>query len=168
MPKIVENLQERLMLAARQKIESDGYAALTIRSVARACNVGVGTVYNYFPSKDALIASYLLSDWNECIAVINEANAHTDSAQTVLLCIFEQLTSFTRRHAAVFEDEAAAASFSASFGKYHAMLRTQLAAPIRRFFENDFAAEFAAESLLVWTMDGHSFPEIFSVLGKLL
>ena len=55
MPKIIENLREKLVLEARHQVEELGYGALTIRSVAAACGVGVGTVYNYFPSKEAFI-----------------------------------------------------------------------------------------------------------------
>ena len=41
MPKIIENLRQRLMDEAFEEIKRDGYAAMTIRSVAKA--VGVGT-----------------------------------------------------------------------------------------------------------------------------
>jgi len=63
MPKIIENLQQKLIEEARKQAEAGGYAAVTIRSVAKACGVGVGTVYNYFPSKDALLAAYMLEGW---------------------------------------------------------------------------------------------------------
>ena len=55
MPKIIENLPERLAEEARRQIEESGFSAMTIRSVAAGCGVGVGTVYNYFPSKEAFI-----------------------------------------------------------------------------------------------------------------
>ena len=60
MPKIIENLESRLVEEARRQAWEGGYSAVTIRSVAAACGVGVGTVYNYFESKDALLAAFLL------------------------------------------------------------------------------------------------------------
>ena len=60
MPKIIENLKERLLTEAKVQIDRDGYESVTIRSIAKGCGVGVGTVYNYFPSKEALIANLLL------------------------------------------------------------------------------------------------------------
>ena len=60
MPKIIENLQARLAVEAKKQVEESGYAAMTIRSVAKACGVGVGTVYNYYSSKDEILASYML------------------------------------------------------------------------------------------------------------
>ena len=70
MPRIIENLKDRLIAETQKQIEENGYGALTIRSVAKACGVGIGTVYNYFQSKEELIAKHLLDDWKQCIAAI--------------------------------------------------------------------------------------------------
>ena len=67
MPKIIENLREKLLFEARRQIEEHGYAETTIRSIAKACGVGTGTVYNYFSSKDMLIASFMVEDWQNCL-----------------------------------------------------------------------------------------------------
>ena len=167
MPKIIENLESKLITEAKRQIEESGYGAVTIRSVARACGVGVGTVYNYFPSKEALIATHLLEDWKGCVAAIQTVSACCESPRPVALCIYDQLNAFSRRHGAIFRDEAAAASFTGSFSQYHGLLRSQLAQPLRRFCGSDFAAEFIAESLLTWTMSGKSFDEIYEMLIKL-
>ena len=168
MPKIIENLKDRLILEAHRQIEQNGYASVTIRSIAGGCGVGIGTVYNYFPSKEALIATHLLEDWMECIRTIEAVSADSETAEPVLRCIFDQLTAFTRRHSAIFRDEAAAASFAGPFSQYHARLRAQLAAPLAPFCAQPFAAEFLAESLLTWTTAGKSFDAIFDILKKLL
>ena len=43
MPKIIENLPQRLLEEAKNQILQAGYSTMTIRSVARQCGVGVGT-----------------------------------------------------------------------------------------------------------------------------
>ncbi len=48
MPKIIENLRERLLAEAKRQVMESGYANTTVRSIAKACGVGTGTVYNYF------------------------------------------------------------------------------------------------------------------------
>ena len=167
MPKIIENLEIRLIREARNQILSQGYASTTIRSVASSCGVGVGTVYNYFPSKDALIAAFMLEDWNLCVAAIEEKSRESQDPREVCACIHRQLTDFARHNVRLFQDQAAAASSSVSFSRYHAMLRSQLAAALEKFSGSGFPAEFIAEALLSWTMAGKEFDEIYGMIGKL-
>ena len=167
MPKIIENLETRLIGEARKQIQESGYGAVTIRSVAKACGVGVGTVYNYFSSKEELVATHLLEDWKDCITAIRAVSAYSDAPRPVLLCIYDQLRDFACRHEAIFRDETAAAVFAGSFSRYHALLRSQLAEPLRKFCSGDFAAQFVSEAVLTWTMAGKPFDEIYSMMEKL-
>ncbi len=167
MPKIIENLPEKLMEEARRQIEESGYGAMTVRSVAKGCGVGVGTVYNYFPSKDALVASFMLSDWKVLMAQIQHCADTAGSPDAVLLAMYQGLHRFLKQYEQVFRDEAAAATFSGSGGKYHSMLRSQLAAPLESFCPDSFTAQFLAEALLTWTVEGTSFDELQAVLRRL-
>ena len=167
MPKIIENLENRLLEEARKQILESGYSKLTIRSVATACGIGVGTVYHYYPSKDALIAAFMLEDWKECVAAVTVASEGAMAPAPVLRCIYDQLRIFTDRHQAILRDETAASGFAGAFGKYHALLRGQLAAPLGKFCNTDFSADFIAEALLTWTVAGKSFNEINGMIEKL-
>ena len=167
MPKIIENLKDRLIAEAEKQIEESGYGAVTIRSVAKACSVGVGTVYNYFSSKEALIATHLLVDWKLCVDTITRTAESATDPKLVLQCVYQQLVDFADRHQAIFRDEAAAASFAGSFSQYHDRLRSQLASPLRKFCDSDFTAQFVAESLLTWSVAGKSFDAIYEILKKL-
>ena len=167
MPKIIENLESKLITEAKLQIQTCGYSAMTIRSVAKACGVGVGTVYNYFSSKDELLAAYLLEDWNQCIAIIQDTALHSDSACTTIHCIYDQLISYAARHQAIFKDPSAASGFAGAFSRYHSLLRQQLAQPLEKFCKEAFLGEFIAESLLTWTMSGKSFEDLYGIIGKL-
>ena len=167
MPKIIEDLKGTLIAEAKKQIEQNGYDAVTIRSIAKGCGVGIGTVYNYFPSKDVLIATHLLEDWKGCIHAIETAASVGDDPQPVVRCIYDQLTGFASRHSMIFRDEAAAAGFAGSFSRYHSLLRDQIAAPLTRFCSDAFTAQFLAESLLTWSMAGKSFEDIYNLLKKL-
>ena len=63
MPKILFNAREQLLTEAKRQINEKGYAATTMRSVAGACGFAVGTMYNYFESKEVLISMYVAEDW---------------------------------------------------------------------------------------------------------
>ena len=167
MPKIIENLEARLIQEARKQIAEVGYGATTIRSVAKGCGVGVGTVYNYFPSKEALVATFMLGDWKKCMAVAEAVSTYSDSPKAVALCLYDQLQLFVRHNQAILRDEAAASSFTGSFSQYHGLLRSQLAKPLRKFCQTDFQADFIAEALLTWTSAGKEFEEIYGMIGKI-
>ncbi|MEG0072397.1 MAG: TetR/AcrR family transcriptional regulator [Raoultibacter sp.] len=49
--------------AAYDIAEIDGLAALSIRSVAAACDVSVGSIYNYYPTKDDLLVDVIARFW---------------------------------------------------------------------------------------------------------
>lgn len=167
MPKIIENLPERLAEEARRQIEESGFSAMTIRSVAKGCGVGIGTVYNYYPSKEALVATFMLGDWKDCVASIQSCADEAHTPETVLRLIYEKLRLFMEQYDPIFRDESAAVSYTGSTSKYHSVLRDQLAAPLRKFCRDDFTAQFIAEAMLTWTVAGTSFDEICTLVNKL-
>jgi AcrR family transcriptional regulator len=50
---------EELLLAAAQIFEANGYAAGTTNRIAKRAGVSIGTLYQYFPSKEALAVALL-------------------------------------------------------------------------------------------------------------
>lgn len=167
MPKIIENLPQKLSEEARRQILESGYSTLTIRSVAKGCGVGVGTVYNYYASKEELVAALMLEDWRECMAAILECGKTAQGREPVLWAIYENLNLFLQKHEKIFKDEAATAGFSGGVSKYHALLRSQLAAPLKPFCRDDFAAEFIAEAMLTWTVAGKEFEDLNGILQNI-
>ena len=49
--------RDDIVRAGRSLLRDDGLAALQMRDVARRAGVGLGTVYTYFPTKEALYAA---------------------------------------------------------------------------------------------------------------
>ena len=167
MPKIIENLPQRLLEEARRQVEESGFSAMTIRTVAKGCGVGVGTVYNYYPSKEALVASFMLSDWIACVASIEDVAAQSQTLEPVLRTIYQKLRLFMEQYDPIFRDETAASSYTGSTSRYHAVLRSQLAGPIGKFCRDAFTAEFIAEAMLCWTVAGNDFDELKAVLLRI-
>lgn len=168
MPKIIEQLSQKLVQEACRQVKENGYSATTIRSVAAGCGVGVGTVYNHFPSKEALVAAFMLEDWQTCFAAVDRCAKAAATAEEVVHAMHIALVDFSARHQGLFRDESARAAFAGAFSRYHVMLRDQLAGPVRRFCPDDFSARFLTEALLSWTMAGESFDVLWPVLQRIL
>lgn len=61
--------KQTLLKAAKDITYSEGLNHLNIRRVALACNISIGAVYNYFPSKSDLIFALIEDFWS---SIINE------------------------------------------------------------------------------------------------
>ncbi|MBQ3049360.1 MAG: TetR/AcrR family transcriptional regulator [Oscillospiraceae bacterium] len=170
MPKIIENVREQLLAEAKKQIAERGYANTTIRSVAGECGLAVGTVYNYFKSKEMLIASFMAEDWLECIKDIK--NTPTDDPTAYLHSIYYALRSFEERYSTLFSDADAKKVFSSVFSQRHKQLRDQIAAFVLPLCQDaaeaspEFLSQFVAESLLTWTVTGVPFEELCPLLLK--
>lgn len=57
--------KEDILKTSRRLIQQQGWSAINIRSVAAACGVSVGSIYNYFDSKAALVCATVESVWYE-------------------------------------------------------------------------------------------------------
>ena len=156
MPKIIHNVREQLLTEAKKQVLENGYGKTTIRSVANACGLGVGTVYNYFKSKDILVASFMAEDWNRCLD--NMRGVSLVGAKNVLLGVYNALIDFASMYQVLFSDSDAAKVFATVFAERHKQLRDQLAVIIMPICEKseagdkEFLAEYIAESLLTWTI----------------
>lgn len=59
--------KETILKACRQIAMREGVAALNMRSVARECGIALGTLYNYYADKDALILAAVEDIWTEIL-----------------------------------------------------------------------------------------------------
>lgn len=57
--------REAILAQCRQLVTAQGMPAVNMRSVAAACGVALGSLYNYFPSKAHLIAATVESVWDD-------------------------------------------------------------------------------------------------------
>jgi AcrR family transcriptional regulator len=56
--------RQRVLVSALDLAASGGYEAVQMRDVATSAGVALGTIYRYFPSKDALLAAAMV-EWME-------------------------------------------------------------------------------------------------------
>ena len=55
--------REQILQVCRELIQQQGWSAVSIRSVAGACGISVGSIYNYFQNKSQLVGAAVESVW---------------------------------------------------------------------------------------------------------
>ena len=76
--------REAILSAGKEIIVQSGIQGLNMRDVARKCGVSVGSVYNYFPSKDDLVVATIESVWIEIMHGSKGCVTRSDFAESVL------------------------------------------------------------------------------------
>ena len=129
MPKIIPELREALINAARSRILNNESHDLTIREVARDCETAVGTVYNYFSSKDELLAAVMLEDWFKVIGRIDSAVGESESFDEGVRGIDAALRGFVEMYRPTWK------SYAGGYGvisEYHPRLIVQIESAVKR------------------------------------
>ena len=99
MPKAIDDLHRTILREARPILLEHGYEQLTIRNVARICDVAVGTVYRYFDSKDDLVAEIMRGDWDPALQRMREAAETVPTPIEGLRIITDCIRSFISLYA---------------------------------------------------------------------
>ena len=177
MPKIIDNVRERAIAEARRLMLEESYENLTIRRVAAGLGVAVGTLYNYFPSKDFLIAGVMLEDWQTIMSRlakdVDAGNAEVAPIDRVHR-VFDGIKEFSDRYSKVWA-QYSGQSVRSEENMYHIQLIQQImhlmdGVVSERAAEADpFLLEFIAENVLRFASDGRTeFSQIEGALTKLL
>ena len=98
---IVVTSEDKILENSRKLIQQQGWAAVNIRSVAAACGVSVGSIYNYFDSKEALVGATVESVWSEIFHRPEKGNIFQDT-QTCVIWIYDRMEYGSRQYPGFF------------------------------------------------------------------
>lgn len=98
MPKVIENLRTSILEEAKTELAEQGYDNLTIRQIAARCSIAVGTVYNYFKSKDVILGAILGEDWHNVLSDMDSSISKSTSVHEGLCIVASGLEGFCERH----------------------------------------------------------------------
>lgn len=93
--------RDEILKVCRDMIQKDGWTSVNIRALANACDISVGSVYNYFDSKAELTASMIESVWRDIFCLPQD----TDILRNTLSCItwiFHRLQDGEKRYPGFF------------------------------------------------------------------
>ena len=122
MPKIIPELREKLLFAARKRLLEDEAHDFSTRQLAADCGVAAGTVYNYFPTKEALMAAVMLEDWQISLTRMEKAAERAESISKGFSELETLLRAFSKPYLPVWRTY----NHPAPLPEYHTVLIRQL------------------------------------------
>lgn len=67
MPKIIKNVEKKIIDSAIQLFENNSYEEVDMKAIAKGAGIAVGTLYNYYSDKRDLFMSAFKVSWNHTI-----------------------------------------------------------------------------------------------------
>jgi AcrR family transcriptional regulator len=95
MPKIITDPSKAIQIAAKEIMAEDGYEGLNMRNVAKRSGIAIGTVYNYFENKEAIVIHLMLAYWNAFFEVIDEIDSMQFTFYEKMAHIYTHFKVFT-------------------------------------------------------------------------
>ena len=93
--------KEEILKASREIVSSQGLSAVNMRLVASRCNIALGSVYNYFPSKSELMLAVIESVWMD-IFHMNGALEEFESFPQCLQWLFATIKKSSEKYPEFF------------------------------------------------------------------
>ena len=86
-------IEERILEAARKLFDQNGFAETDMKAIAKEAEIAVGTIYNYYQSKNALYERIMVDNWEKTIENLQIiSQAHKDphiKVNKLIMCIYE-------------------------------------------------------------------------------
>jgi AcrR family transcriptional regulator len=111
----------RIIAAARQIAEREGWNAVTIRRLAEEIEYSQPVIYSHFENKEAIVAAVAVEGFLEITAVFQEAAARGADDRGAVENVATAYLAFARTHAALYE-----AMFTLPTGLRFAEVETRL------------------------------------------
>ncbi len=104
MAKIIENVEGTILEVGKKILLEEGYEKMTLRLVASKCNIATGTIYNYFSSKDVLVAKIMWGDWSSLISKLIPILENVNDVTSGIESIFMMLKRYTSIYEKAWKD----------------------------------------------------------------
>lgn len=104
MPKIIENVEEKISRSVILLIREHGYSQVNMRMIAKQSGISVGTLYNYYKDKEALTTTVIYRSWLGTVECLDKMMKQPLSCEEKLNRFVEILyTEVTKRKGIGYE-----------------------------------------------------------------
>lgn len=104
MPKVIENVRERIIEEGKTILIKEGYRGLNIRYIAGKCEIGTGTFYNYFSNKQELATAIFEEDWNKALKLVDNLKQSDEVLREKIRSIYNALQGFIDNYISIFHE----------------------------------------------------------------
>jgi AcrR family transcriptional regulator len=94
---------QRILAAARQLAEAEGWDTVTTRRLADAIEYSQPVLYSHFQNKDAIIQGVAVQGFGELAAVLRAARQQDGAPPTALLSVADAYLAFAQANPALYE-----------------------------------------------------------------
>ena len=100
--------KEEILNISRELIKKKGFNSINIRTIAENCNIAIGSIYNYFNSKEELTISIIGSIWLDIFHPSNiciQSNSFMEVIDTIFKSIEKgnkEYPNFFLMHSTIF------------------------------------------------------------------
>jgi AcrR family transcriptional regulator len=102
MPKIIENVREKLILEGRKTLIEKNYKELNIREIAKGSGIAIGTFYNYFSNKEEFVSHIFKDDWKCTLDLADKLKASNEPFKEKIEMIYLSMQSFVDKYLSIF------------------------------------------------------------------
>lgn len=148
--------REAILKKCRQLVSEKGLTALNMRAVAKACDVALGSLYYYFPSKNDLVIATIESVWED-IFKLNDISIKEVSFVEYIELTFNRIQQGVHKYPNFFTLHSISVSTNeqtkarASMDQYLRQIRYRLLVALRvdsDIRQSVFSEEFTEEQLV--------------------
>lgn len=102
MPKVLLNPRELILKEATSLLREQGYKNFSMRELASRCDIGIGTVYNYFTNKRTIVSEIFNERWLKFLSEVELIKMKDISFEEKIRLIYLDLEEYLIFHKEVF------------------------------------------------------------------
>lgn len=92
--RIIENPKQLILNKAKEILYNEGYSKLNMRTLSKACDIALGTIYNYYPTKKNLVIEMMIDYWEDFLYSVQKTVDSNSDIYVKFNNIFNQLKAF--------------------------------------------------------------------------
>lgn len=97
MPKILPDIQNKILTVAEQHFKHNGFEKTDMREIASESDVAVGTLYLHFHNKEELYQQVVKHSWTKSLEKVRVISQKTDAPEVlfkeIILLLVEEMTN---------------------------------------------------------------------------